>query len=42
MELAIGMIRIAPNKPPKNTKLAILGPTIYPTPRRAGDNSAPR
>ena len=40
--LAIGIIIIAPKRPPKNTKLAMLGPTMYPTPRRAGENSAPK
>ena len=42
MELATGIMKIAPSNPPKNTKLAIPGPTMYPTPRSAGDNSAPR
>ena len=40
--LAIGIITMAPSNPPKNTKLAIAGPTIYPTPSSAGENSAPR
>ena len=40
--LAIGIITIAPKSPPKKTKLAIAGPTIYPTPSKAGDNSAPK
>ena len=40
--LAIGIITTAPNNPPKNTKLAMAGPTIYPTPRSAGENSAPK
>ena len=40
--LAIGIITIAPRRPPKKTKLAILGPTMYPTPSKAGDNSAPK